>query len=255
MVKKMVNKKVFAIFILSMFFISFISATTLDNFGTFKQGENIRVKQICEDSTYINLSSITYPNSSIAVSNIEMTSSGSGEFYYDFNLTNDLGRYDVSGISDGCLKTFTYYFDVNTNGTPQTTGHSLVYISIAIFFILVMVGFHKITKDFNYERWYKKMQEEYTTRNFVKFSLAAILYNIMKNSFIIYFLLGLPIVVVIMDLVNSYNLSSITIYMQSFLYIYMILVTILGIVFLSFVQEWFMDFVKDIQEINWGVGE
>lgn len=207
--------------------------------------------QVCADSTYITLSNIETPNSTETI-NTNMTSTGGGSFCYNYTPTQ-IGIYDFTGISDGCFKTFAVSMPVTANGQVYDTGDSLTRIFVAIFFILMMVGFYKTTKSVNYETWYEKIKEKYTTRNFVKFALAAIAYNIMTNSFIIYFLLGLPIVIILTDLVFIYNITSITLYMQSVLYIYIVLVMVLGVIFLGFVQEWFMGLIEEIQYINWGV--
>jgi len=131
------NKKLLTILCLGMFLISFASA--LDSLGTFKKAEQVRITQVCSDATYINISSISYPNSSTAVLNIEMTSSGSGEYYYNFTSTEVLGRYDVRGVSDGCEKTFATYFDVTYNG--QTISGSKVGLYLGFLTILCLILF------------------------------------------------------------------------------------------------------------------
>jgi len=137
------NKKISVTIILGIFLIGF--ASSLIDLGSIDYGETIRIKQNCEDATYINISSVSYPNGSTAVSNIEMTSSGSGEFYYDFTDTNLYGRHDVLGISDGCEKTFATYFTV---GEELTVGKSISYlgfIMIILFaFFLTIYGAGKI---------------------------------------------------------------------------------------------------------------
>jgi len=115
--------------------------STLESLGTFEKDTNIRVTQVCSDSTYINISSITYPNSSIAISNVEMISSGNGEFYYYFNETYTSGRYDVRGKSDGCdldSNTFTTYFEITTNGKSLPSGAVIVFFNI--FFVVIVGG-------------------------------------------------------------------------------------------------------------------
>lgn len=241
----------FITFILSVFLMSFISGSTLTQYSSKPVDEEFNFTQNCYDASYITLSTIITPNSTEVI-NTNMTSIGEGSFLYNYTPTQ-IGRYDFIGISDSCSNTFAVYVDTTPNGKTYNTGDSLIYIFVALFFIAMMIGFHKVSKMVNYEKWYEEIKNKYITRNFVKWSLAAIAYNIMKNGFIVYFLLGLPIVLLLTDLVFLFNITSIALYMQSILYIYITLVVVLGVVFLGFLQEWFMDFIKQIQDINWGV--
>jgi hypothetical protein len=133
--------------------ISLVSASSLPSLGIFKQDSTVTIAQVCSDATYINITSIGYPNSSTAVSNVEMNKNG-GDYYYDFNSTNLLGRYDVRGISDGCTKSFATYFEITTNGKAQAEGIIVVvytlifilFIAFAITHFLVSIG-HLIELD------------------------------------------------------------------------------------------------------------
>lgn len=113
-------------------------ASSLENMGTFQQNKNVRITQTCSDASYINISTINYPNSSAMVSNVIMTSSGSGQFYYDVNNSKliQLGRYDVKGISDGCEKTFGTFFTITPSGLTGVLG-----LFIIAFIICYGVGF------------------------------------------------------------------------------------------------------------------
>lgn len=244
-------KKLTFSFIFLLFFMSLVSANTLSQYDSKQVDKEFSFCQTCQDSTYITLSSIATPNSTEFI-NTNMTSTGSGDFCYNYTPTQT-GRYDFRGISDGCSKTFAVFVDVTPNGKVYDTGDSLIRIFVAIFFILMMFGVYRGTKSVDYEKWYESIKQKYITRNFVKWSLAAIAYNVMMNSFIIYFILGLPIMLILTDLVFIYNITSIALYVQSLLYLYIVGVIVLGVVFLSFVQEWFMDFVEQMGDIDWGV--
>ncbi len=138
MAKKILMAVMFGVILFSMTFIS-----SLDSFNTVKQAEEIRISQICNGATYITISSIAYPNSTVAISGINMTSSGSGEFYYFFNLTNELGRYDVKGISDGCEKTFAVYFEVTPSGKSGIDNIFFIILIIVVVYGITLLGFFK----------------------------------------------------------------------------------------------------------------
>ena len=122
-------KKLLLAFIFGILLLSLASVNALDSLGTFKQGDDVRITQVCYDSTYVNISSIAAPDSTVLYSNIEMTSAGSGEYYFNLNLTDQIGRYDVRGISDGCEQTFATYFEVTPSGnTNNSTFYYLIFI-------------------------------------------------------------------------------------------------------------------------------
>lgn len=117
--------------------LTFISAG--ESMGTFKQNDDVRVTQTCADATYITLSSISAPDSTVKLSNQNMTSSGSGEFYYNFNLTDQIGIYEVRVYSDGCEQTTTYNFEVTPSGFTGTLGFYIVLLALVSG--LIMLGF------------------------------------------------------------------------------------------------------------------
>ncbi len=134
-------KKIILSLMLCMFLISFISA--LDEQGVGKEGENFTFIQTCDDATYITLSTIQYPNRTVQIINENMTSMGGGAYQYNFtDVVN--GRTDITGISDGCTKTFATFFEVTPSGIILTSGGSIVYlvlISGSLFlFVLCLWG-------------------------------------------------------------------------------------------------------------------
>lgn len=139
---------VLIIFLVITFLLPISFVSPLDSLGIYKQGETVRVVQVCSDATYINISSIAYPNSSVAVSNIEMTPAGSGEFYYDFT-TSISGRYDVRGISDGCEGTFATYFIVTATGEDYNESQFGIIIAWGILILL----FGGLGFSFSKDKW------------------------------------------------------------------------------------------------------
>jgi len=133
-------KKIILTLMIGICLISCVSP--LNSLGIFKQNQDVRITQICSDATYINISSVTYPNSTVVISGIEMTGAGSGEFYYDFASTSLLGRYDVRGISDGCEKTFATYFVINYFGQELSPSQSTLYLGLlGILIFILFVNF------------------------------------------------------------------------------------------------------------------
>jgi hypothetical protein len=110
-----------------------ISAEVQD-LGTVKQGDCITLRQKYANSTYTNITTITYPNKTEEVVNIQMTGSG-GIWSYDFCDTLQLGDYeyctrtDVDGVDT----------DVCTSFSSTPSGQSGNANIVFYVFIIVML--------------------------------------------------------------------------------------------------------------------
>ena len=123
--------------ILSILIMGGIFVSALD-YGTGKEGENFSILQICDDATYITLSTITLPNkTSPLIINANMTSLGGGAFQYNFSQTNNSGTYDACGISDGCDKTFCRHFIINPAGVESSDSRTAV-VGRAVWFLFAI---------------------------------------------------------------------------------------------------------------------
>jgi succinate dehydrogenase hydrophobic anchor subunit len=103
------------------------SAATL---GTFEQNNCIQLKQTCANCTFVNVTSVVYPNSTEALGNVLMTKQGS-EYNYTFCNTTLLGEYTYNtlGNPDGVFVVEPVTFQITPNGNINS-GWS---ISINIF--------------------------------------------------------------------------------------------------------------------------
>ena len=131
--------------IIGIFLISFTSAAISRLPEPVKMNDCVRLPQTCPDCTYNNISTILYPNLSIAVAGIGMSKNGT-EYNYTFCLTGELGEYIVNGYGDtgGTLTTWNYPFDVTRNGLPiPTAGESILYSILAFgVLLLFMISFY-----------------------------------------------------------------------------------------------------------------
>lgn len=120
--------KIIALIFISIFFISLTSAS-IENLGYFRLNNNIELKQLCSNCTYINITSILYPNSSQALGNVPMTKIGT---VYNYTLQSTLirksGTWIVNGVGDlnGINTVWSYTFIVNPNGEELTIGLSIM---------------------------------------------------------------------------------------------------------------------------------
>lgn len=134
-----------------VFLISFVSS--LASLGTFKQGECVRLIQTCDNCSYVNITSVMYPNSTIAVSNEAMTKVDT-EYNYTFCNANYTGQYIVNtkGDPDGTTTASSYTFIVLPLGTQQTTAQGLNSIAFLLMMVfltcfIAFVGFKFLEQD------------------------------------------------------------------------------------------------------------
>lgn len=83
-------------------------------------------------------------------------------------------------------------------------------------------------------------------------ALSGIGFNIMKNSFILYYLIGFPIMTSLTYLASMYNIVSLIDLMNVLMYVYAWGFLLVGVVFLSYVQEWTMDLIEKVKKMDWG---
>lgn len=250
---KMTNKTTILILMLGILLLNFSSA--LECWGTFKQNTDIDLIQKCPSCSYVNITSITYPNGTVFL-NDAMTQDGIN-FNYTLPDNSQLGiiSYGTIGDKDGVSPPDyeDLCIEITATGEEQTISKAIIDISLLIFFILLMVGFYYIRNKIDFDKWYNGIFKKYKTKNFVKLALSAIGYNLMKNSFIIYYLIGFPIMLIVTSLAWSYNIVSSLELMKVLMYIYASGFLIVGAVFLSYLQEWSMDAIDKFKKMDWGL--
>lgn len=248
--KDLISKRKYLLVILfSLFLIN--SCLGLENFGTFKQNENIRIAQICSDATQINISSISYPNSTIAVSNIEMLSAGSGEFYYDFNLTDTEGRYDVRGVSDGCERTFSTYLIVSLSG--QSTEYYFIISDIILLLAVIFLTFILWTKYKN--RDFDKVQDDIISKhkNAGQTLVKGIINSVFKNSFIWLYFLGWIMILILKDIVYRFNSSEIYTYFVLISNIYSLGLLLVTVFMIGYTISYMRNIFGILEDNDWGI--
>jgi hypothetical protein len=129
-------------------------ASASDDLGCVKLGGDIRITQTCADASYITITSISYTgyngNSTPIVSNIPMTNSVGNEYFYDFNITNQLGQYDVREMSDGCEGNTVNYFTVTPSGNCDLSqANSTIYLVSIIVMFIVTALFYVMSFQFS----------------------------------------------------------------------------------------------------------
>lgn len=152
--------KNFILLTLGLFLFSFATAE-INNYVPITKGECITIIQSCSSCSYVNIS-ISYPDSTLAITNQPLANQGSGTWSYEFCNTSQQGRYDVRGSGDlsGTPTSFdVLYFEVNEYGIDANlfmlyAGFYLVLIFLSFLFVYKLATSDgKGVKDYNFFFW------------------------------------------------------------------------------------------------------
>jgi len=244
----MVNNKLLLSLLVFTLLISFSSA--LDSLGTKQINEEFRFCQVCSDSTYITLSSIVTPNSTLIL-NTNMSSEGSGQYCYNYTA-DQIGRYNFLGISDGCENTFAVYADVNLSGVENTITLIIADIFIILSISLLIFILHSKYKNVSKSESTLKLAESHNGnwgRTFIK-TLAN---NLMNNSFLWYYSLGWLLLIVFKDLVFNFNGAEVYRFFLFALDIYSFGFFLIIVVWIGILMNHFKIITDIIGDLNLGI--
>lgn len=117
-----------------IFLLSLVSASL----GSYKLNECVQIKTIL-NATLVNISTISYPNGTIDVSNLVMDKTGQ-TFSYIYCNTTQLGTY-IYDYFDESGNVYVNDFEVTPSGVAPTTAQSGLSIGIMISIIAIMFFF------------------------------------------------------------------------------------------------------------------
>lgn len=144
--KRKEARNIFIFLLLGIFLISLVGASTL---GTIKQEDCIDLYQSCSDCTYVNLTTIKYPNATIDMINVAMTKSNT-DYNYTFCLTNTTGEYfyTTKGDKGGVVSLEVISFEVTPTGFVPNIARGIIGIGLllllVLFFLFSLIGLFKI---------------------------------------------------------------------------------------------------------------
>lgn len=144
----MLVKKGLMLFVFAIFLISFVNAGSEVDIDLVAKDKVINLTQTCTGCSFVNLTSVSYPNRTLAYIGERVMTANGNTYYFEWNDTDALGVYewcyhgDVDGINDvpACLK-----FKVTPNGEESSTGTSIMHLG----FISMLIGLFVLTLWFS----------------------------------------------------------------------------------------------------------
>jgi len=236
-----------------MFCFTFVNAT---NLPTAEQGENITLIQQCPTCTYVNISSITYPDNTVVYLNTEMQQNGS-TFSYLFTDTSQIGNYIyfVEGDKDGLVQGEALYFEINYSGKDLYMSQSIIYILLSGLLVFLSFSYLYATSKINFDAWNSSIQRKYEGRNYIKATLASIGFAFAKESFMTVYLLMLPVVMMVRDLTILANMDSVITIINTFSIIYSVGMLVIIVLFFGKIQEIISTIINKVKNEKWGIME
>lgn len=142
--------KIFIIILFSLLInINFISAfdfdtTSNNDLGTFKQGECVSLFQTCDNCSYVNVTSVIYPDGTVNFIQGSMTKQGI-DYNYSFCDTNTLGdyKYTTHGDKGGADVTEVINFRITSSGEGSVENIVFIVTMLVFLFSINLLGFFK----------------------------------------------------------------------------------------------------------------
>jgi hypothetical protein len=236
--------------IVFLFCISYIRAEQ-QSLGIYEPNSCITLIQTCGSCTYNNITSVKSPNSTTLLSETSMIKSGT-EYTYQFCNTSSWGTYIVNGVGDldGVATVWVYDFVIGEELAPVG-----INIILLIFFISLLISVVWLNHKIDYKKWYENILRKYENKNYVKIGLSSVAYNLMKNTFGIYYLFGFPIILIVADIILNYNVESMIGLVTNLVYIYAWGSILVGVMFFGQLQEFIVTILEDFKNIQWGMNE
>jgi hypothetical protein len=148
---------------------------------------------------------------------------------------------------------FEWAFTVTNEGVEFLTQEALANLGFLAFFLIILVLFINYTNNVNLESAYSRILKLYGNKNYIKLVLASLWFNIISNRFVCYYLIGIPIMIILTNLSYMANIEVISGLMIVLLSIYFLMSILVAIYFFSYIQEWTMNLLEDLKNIGWGI--
>ena len=220
--------------------------------GYSKINENKTITITCPTCDYINFTAVD-SNQDIFLDNVGMNKSGS-TFSYVFLGTdlNKTGEYQISGYSNLDIP-LGLCFDVTPTGDADSISYLFVNFILFLLLIGAIVGVAILNHSIDFEKWNNKIINKYEDKNPVKTLFTGLTYTFMRDSFFAYYLLGWPLLIIIEDIMYTFNILSIHTLVINMIDLYSIGIYIVGLMFIGLAFQFLRGVWKEWEDMKWGI--
>lgn len=163
-----------------------------------------------------------------------------GSYAYTIQCNStDLGGFESVGI------------EVTSNGKEINYNYLIANLILIFIFIIFSLLLNWDKSKMDDEKYFNRMFSRWHDKNYLRFSATALWYVIKKNSYVLHYLIGLVIMILVYDISLVYALSITTLF-KVLLILYVSGSLPVVIVLFGNVQEWIKDWLDKLEKINWG---
>jgi hypothetical protein len=235
-----------------MFLFTFVSADSIGD--NYKVDEQMQITNYCQAGTctYMNLSSIEYPNGTVSYLNSIMTQNGQT---FNSSFTPDqVGEFYFVTCGDSSVAVCDKdEFTVTYNG--ESNNDVAIYIVLLIFMCSLIFGYFKLRQKVDFDKWYKNILKKYEDRNFIKSNFSFVFYSLAKDSMLIYYSLVFIVIMLLSDIIFMFNVISLIPIIEKIVMLYSLGIIAVAFLFIGKGQELIRDLIDNIKDENWGMGE
>lgn len=257
----MMKKKILILMILGIFMFNFVSAESI---GTFKLNEPMQITNFCEEGTctFMNISNIKTPNSTLLILNSEMTQN-----FQDFNFSYtpiELGVYNFVTCGDprGLIICNSDSFEATFSGKENNIWAFIISLIVPILLLLGTVWlnrkYDKQTRDALYKKLVigffeaKKSKNMQSRVDFATMMMYLLGYGILDMMFVLYYLDIMLLLFVFKDLVVSFGINTFTLLLPELIIASLWGLSLVGVFLMMKVANITMNIFEDLKNMMRG---
>lgn len=127
------------------------------------------------------------------------------------------------------------------------------YIFLLVILISLAIGLSIFSKKIVFEKLEQKVKSLYENKNLIRFHMYSFFYNSLKSTYMIHYVIGLFMLIVIKSIILFCSLTEFVQIMDIIITVYAICSLIVGIIFLGTLQEWVMNIKEEFDDRDWGL--
>ncbi len=247
------KRKYVILFAMIMISMNFVYAESMAQRQDGKLDEQYFITQPCASCSYVNISVFT--KDGIILDNVPMVDNGTS-WIYNFTPTTTL-RHDVNGVGDinSIDDSFAFWFDITLSGNQTAAASIAANFLLFLFLFGLIVILLYLHAKIDFDKWYNKIISRYEDKNPVKTFVSGLGYTFMKDGFYTYYLLGWPLLMIILDVAYTFNISSIYNLMVNLVDVYFVGMIIVGLIFVGNAYQFLKDTWDKFDNMKWGLAQ